>query len=99
MAENAEGETLVAVTRKQQLRDLLRLFGDAGITPEMMLPDYAMIPARPDSWQILVSADRGVVRCPDGSGFATPLSRLSLLLNTRPDPDSDRRGQPRRCRQ
>ena len=31
--DNTQGETLVAITRKQQLRDLLKLFADAGITP------------------------------------------------------------------
>jgi general secretion pathway protein L len=87
-AENAEGETLIAVTRKQQLYDLLQLLGDAGITPERMLPEYAMIREIPDTWQILVSGDRAIVRCPDGRGFASPLSRLSLLLNTFQKPES-----------
>jgi general secretion pathway protein L len=87
--ENAGGETLVAVTRKQHVRDLLQRFGEAGITPEMMLPDYAMIQEFPDSWQILVSGDRAVVRCPDGRGFASPLKRVPLLLNTMVDPERD----------
>ena len=87
-AENAEGETLIAVTRKQQLYDLLQLLGDAGITPERMLPDYAMIREIPDTWQILVSGDRAIVRCPDGRGFASSLSRLSLFLNTFQKPES-----------
>jgi len=80
--DNTGGETLIAVTRKQQLNELLQLFGDAGITPEVMLPDYAMIGEIPDTWQILVSGDRAIVRGPDSTGFATPLSRLSVLLNT-----------------
>jgi len=87
--ENDEGETLVAVIRKQQIRDLLQLLEDAGITPEMMLPDYAMIPAVPGAWQILVSGDRAVVRCADGRGFAAPLGRVPLLLNTMLDPEND----------
>lgn len=87
--ENAEGETLVAVTRKQQMRDLLQLFEHAGITPEMMLPDYAMIQEVPGAWQILVSGERAVVRGPDGRGFASPLGRAPLLLNTMLDPEND----------
>ena len=87
--ENAEGETLVAVTRKQLMRDVLRLFGDAGITPEMMLPEYAMIQEVPGAWQILVSGERAVVRGPDGRGFASPLERAPLLLNAMLDPKSD----------
>jgi general secretion pathway protein L len=87
--ENTQGETLVAITRKQQLRDLLKIFADAGITPYRMLPDYAMLQENPDSWQILVSGDRAIVRCPDSTGFSTPLSRLALLLNTGQDSESD----------
>ena len=80
--DNTQGETLVAITRKQQLRDLLQIFADAGITPYRILPDYAMLQESPDAWQILVNGDRAMVRCPDGTGFSTPLSRLALLLNT-----------------
>ena len=88
-SENAEGETLVAVTRKQQMRDLLQLLEDAGITPEMMLPDYAMLQEVPGAWQILLSGDRAIVRCPDGRGFTSPLARVPLLLNTMLGPESD----------
>lgn len=87
--ENAEGETLVAVTRKQLLRDLLQLFGNAGITPEMILPDYAMIQEVPGAWQILVNGKRAVVRGPDGRGFASSLELAPLFLNTMLDPESD----------
>jgi general secretion pathway protein L len=83
--DNTQGETLVAIARKQQLRDLLQIFTDAGITPYRMLPDYAMLQENPDTWQILVSGDRAMVRCPDSTGFSTPLSRLALLLNTGQD--------------
>lgn len=87
--DNTQGETLVAIIRKQQLRDLLQLFTDAGITPYRMLPDYAVLQENPDTWQILVSGDRAMVRCPDSTGFSTPLSRLALLLNTGQDSESD----------
>jgi len=80
--ENAQGETLIAISHKQLLRDLLEVFAGAGITPQRMLPDYAMLPEVPDSWQILVSGERAMVRCPDGTGFSTSMSRLALLLNT-----------------
>jgi len=83
--DNTQGETLVAITRKQQLRDLLKLFADAGITLYRMLPDYAMLQEQADTWQILVNGDRAIVRCPDSTGFSTPISRLALLLNTRQD--------------
>ena len=86
--DNTQGKTLVAVTRKQQLRDLLQLFADAGITPDRILPDYAMLQETPDTWQILVNGDRAMVRCPDSTGFSTPLSRLALLLNTGQDSES-----------
>jgi len=86
--DNTQGETLVAITRKQHLRDLLQIFTDAGIAPYRMLPDYAMLQENPDSWQILVSGDRAMVRCPDSTGFSTPLSRLALLLNTGQDSES-----------
>jgi len=86
--DNIQGETLVAITRKQQLRDLLQIFTMAGITPHRMLPDYAMLRESPDTWQILVSGDRAMVRCPDGTGFTTPVTRLAQLLNAEPDPES-----------
>ena len=86
--DNAQGQTLVAITHKQQLRDLLQIFTDAGITPYRMLPDYAMLQENPDAWQILVSGDRAMVRCPDSTGFSTPLSRLALLLKTGQKPES-----------
>ena len=86
---NAEGETLVAITRKQLLRDLLQSFVEAGITPYQVLPDYAMLEETPASWQVLISGDRAIVRCPDGTGFSTPVSRLSLLLGTAQDSESD----------
>jgi type II secretion system protein L len=87
--DNTQGETLVAITRKQQLRDLLKIFADAGITPYKMLPDYAMLQENPDTWQVLVNGDRAMVRRPDSTGFSTPLSRLALLLNTGQDSESD----------
>lgn len=87
-ADSAQDATLVAITRKQQLSDLLKLFTDAGVTPQRMLPDYAMLPETPDTWQILVSGDRAMVRCPDSTGFSTPLSRLSLLLDIGQDSKS-----------
>jgi general secretion pathway protein L len=86
--DNAQGETLVAITRKQRLSDLLQIFTDAGVTPYSMLPDYAMLQENPDTWQILLSGDRAMVRCPDSTGFSTPLSRLALLLNTGQDSES-----------
>lgn len=91
--ENAGGETLIAVTRKQQLSDLLQILGNAGITPELMLPDYAMIQAVPDTWQVLISGDRAIVRGPDGKGFATPLSGLPLLLNIAQSEEGDGSGR------
>jgi general secretion pathway protein L len=84
--DNAQGETVVAVTRKQPLRELLQLITDTGITPHRIVPDYAMLQETPDAWQVLVSGDRAMVRSPDGTGFSTPLSRLELLLNAQ---DSD----------
>jgi general secretion pathway protein L len=87
--DNTQGETLVAITRKQPLRDLLQLFNQAGITPYRILPDYAMLQENPDTWQILLSGDRAMVRCPDGTGFSTPVSRLALLLNTGQKSESD----------
>jgi len=84
-SDNTQDETLVAITRKQQLRDLLKLFADAGITLYRMLPDYAMLQEQADTWQILVNGDRAIVRCPDSTGFSTPISRLALLLNTSQD--------------
>jgi len=88
-AENAEGESIIAITRKQQLAELLQLFTDAGIAPQRMLPDYAMLPGTPDGCQILVCGDRALVRRADGSGFSAPLSRLALLLDTQQGPASD----------
>jgi len=86
--DNAQGETLVAITRKRQLSVLLQLFADAGVTPDRMLPDYAVLPDIPGSWQILVSGDRAMVQRPNCTGFSTPLSRLALLLNTGQDAES-----------
>jgi len=87
--DNDQGETVVAVTRRQPLRDLLQLITDAGITPYRILPDYAMLQELPDAWQILVSGDRAIVRSPDGTGFSAPLSRLALMLNAGQDLESD----------
>ena len=92
--DNIQGETLVAITRKQQLRDLLQIFTDAGITPYRMLPDYAMLQETPDTWQILLSGDRAMVRRPDSTGFSTPLSLLALLLNTEQESESDKPARP-----
>jgi len=86
--DNAQDETLVAITRKEQVRDVLQLFFDAGITPYQVLPDYAMLQTAPDSWQILVDGDRAMVRCPDNTGFSTSLARLPLLLSIGKDSES-----------
>jgi len=87
--ENAQGETVVAVIRKEHLRDLLRVFTAAGVAPSRLLPDYAMLPELPDTWQVLACGDRALVRCPDGTGFSTDASRLSLLLNAGKGAESD----------
>jgi len=86
--DNAQGETLVAITRKQQLRDVLQVFANAGVTPHRMLPDYAMLQAHPDSWRILLGGDRALVRCPDGTGFSVPVNRLAQILSAEPDSES-----------
>jgi len=86
--DNTQGDTLVAITRKQNLRDLLGAFTDAGVTLYATLPDYAMLPENPDTWRILLDGDRAMVRCPDSTGFSTPVNRLAQLLNTEQDPES-----------
>jgi len=78
--DNPDGATLVAVTHKQQLRELLETFAAAGVTPYKVLPDYAALRESPDSWQILLDGDRALVRRPDGTGFTTPVSRLALCF-------------------
>jgi len=80
--DSPDGATLVAVTRKKQLGDLLRTFADAGVTPYRVVPDYAMLRADSESWQVLLSGGRALVRRPDSTGFTAPVSRLALLLNT-----------------
>jgi general secretion pathway protein L len=95
--DNADGATLVAVTRSQRLRDLLGTFADAGITPHRVIPDYAMLKDQPDSWQILLAGDRAMVRRPDGTGFSTPVSRLALLLDAGRDPEKDVPGGELQC--
>jgi len=87
--DDAQEQSLVAIIRKQQLRDLLHLFTDAGITPQRVLPDYAMLPVTPDAWQVLLSGDRALVRCPDGTGFSTSRAQLAHLLNTGQAQESD----------
>jgi len=87
--DNPDGATLVAVTHKQQLRELLETFAAAGVTPYKVLPDYAALRESPDSWQILLDGDRALVRRPDGTGFTTPVSRLALLLNAEQGADKD----------
>jgi general secretion pathway protein L len=84
--DNAEGRTLVAVTRQQPLRDLLETLAAAGVTPSEALPDYALLKPDSEAWQVLLDADRAMVRCPDGTGFTTPVSRLALLLNSGRNP-------------
>jgi general secretion pathway protein L len=86
--DNDREESLVAIARKQQLRDLLKLFFDAGITPSRMLPDYAMLQEAPDRYRILVDGERALVRCPDGRGFSTPLPRLAILLDSGQGPEN-----------
>lgn len=80
--DTPDGATLVAITRKAQLHDLLAQMREAGVTPQQVFPDYALLTESPDTWQILVSVERALVRCPDGTGFSTPVSRLPLLLNS-----------------
>ncbi|MCW8924642.1 MAG: type II secretion system protein GspL [Xanthomonadales bacterium] len=88
-ADNGQGETPVAITRKQHLRDLLNLFEDAGITLSKVLPDYASLAENPDTWQALVCGDRVMVRRPDNTGFSAPLDRFAFFLNAEPDPETD----------
>lgn len=87
-ADTPRGETLVAVTRKLKMRGLLQTFSSAGVAPVQVLPDYAMLRDNPDTWQVLVSGKRAMVRCPDGTGFSTPLSHLALLLDTSRMPEA-----------
>ena len=87
--DDAQEQSLVAITRKQKLRELMQLFTDAGITPYRMLPDYAMLPVITHAWQVLLSGDRALVRCPDGTGFSTPMAQLAYLLNTGETLESD----------
>jgi len=81
-SDNAAGDTLVGIARKERLQHWLQLFASAGVTPEVLIPDYLQLPVVADSWQVAICGDRALVRAPDSTGFSTELPSLSALLET-----------------
>lgn len=70
----AAGTWLVAVTAKTVLAGL-----PTGKADNAIWPDVLMLPAPRSGWSVWASAERAVVRLPDGTGFATRTAMLAAF--------------------
>ncbi len=73
-------KTPVAVIRHQTLQAQLSACAQVGLSPIAAIPDPLLLPLAPDSWSVLIEAQRAVVRCGPWQGFACEQEILGLLL-------------------
>nr|VFK11368.1 MAG: general secretion pathway protein L [Candidatus Kentron sp. LPFa]VFK33135.1 MAG: general secretion pathway protein L [Candidatus Kentron sp. LPFa] len=89
----------VAVVADDLIAGWLSRLEDAGIRPELLIPETLALPFEPDAWTILMDADGALVRSGVLSGFAADLSTLPLILRGTCDigDDSPQRIRLLRC--
>nr|VFK27588.1 MAG: general secretion pathway protein L [Candidatus Kentron sp. MB]VFK32989.1 MAG: general secretion pathway protein L [Candidatus Kentron sp. MB]VFK75684.1 MAG: general secretion pathway protein L [Candidatus Kentron sp. MB] len=80
-----DGSVPVAVVADELMSAWLSRFREAGIHPDILVPETLALPLAPDAWTILVDEEEGLVRSGALSGFVVDLPNLSLLLQHSPD--------------
>nr|VFK42778.1 MAG: type II secretion system protein L [Candidatus Kentron sp. TC] len=86
----------VAVVADELVSAWLFRLEQAGIHPDILIPETLALPFDPDAWTILMDADGALVRSDVLSGFAADLSSLPLIL--RDASDTGQGSSPRRIR-
>nr|VFK68070.1 MAG: general secretion pathway protein L [Candidatus Kentron sp. UNK]VFK73336.1 MAG: general secretion pathway protein L [Candidatus Kentron sp. UNK] len=79
----------VAVVADDLITGWLSRLEDAGIHPELLIPETLALPFEPDAWTILMDADGALVRSGVLSGFAADLSSLPLIIQGTLDTGDD----------
>jgi general secretion pathway protein L len=76
----ADGSRTVAVVRHAAMDSWLAALADAGIKPDLLLPDVFALPYKPDTWQIAAEPDSMCVRIDASAGFAADMDMAATLL-------------------
>lgn len=80
--ETEDGRVALTVARRK-MEAWREALNRAGLTPQAMLPDYALIPTPPDEAAIFADGDRWIVALPDGSGFAIEAAHAPAIAAER----------------
>jgi len=75
-ARSVDGHVGVAVVARATLRGWLDRLADAGIRPDVLLPESLALPATPEQSGMLVEHARAIVRLAPWSAFACSLAEL-----------------------
>lgn len=77
----SDGSRAVAVTSRDAMDTWLATLADAGIKPDLLLPDVFALPHTPGTWQIAVESDNVGVRIDASAGFAADKDMAATLLS------------------
>ncbi len=81
-ARQSDGSTPVAVVSVEQMHSWLEPFHDAGIQPDVMMPDVLALPFEETLVTLHMEDERCLVRTGAAAGYSAPRALLSRILPT-----------------
>lgn len=75
------GAIPVAVVDKSLMEQWLQLFSDAGLEVDVLVPDVFALPRDPTAWNLLLDADKALLRTGEQSGVAFETENLGFILS------------------
>ncbi|GAB4523501.1 MAG: type II secretion system protein GspL [Parvularculaceae bacterium] len=77
-----DGRIAVAAARRK-MDAWLKALELAGLSPQAIVPDYALVPTPPDEMTIVADGDRWIVAAPGGEGFAIEARHAATIAAER----------------
>ena len=94
-AEVAPNVWLAGIVRHDLMRQWILRLAEAGIERAVLVPDALSLPVPgAESWSVDLAGNRAMVRAPDATGFAMPLSLLGPAWNAAGRPECVAYGDP-----
>nr|VFK52664.1 MAG: general secretion pathway protein L [Candidatus Kentron sp. TUN]VFK53197.1 MAG: general secretion pathway protein L [Candidatus Kentron sp. TUN]VFK60341.1 MAG: general secretion pathway protein L [Candidatus Kentron sp. TUN] len=99
--QSDNGLVPVAVVANDLMSTWLSQLEQAGVHPDILIPETLALPLAPDSWTVLIDADAGLIRSGTLSGFAVDFPNLAIAIQGALDigEDSAKRIRLLRCKE
>ncbi len=73
-------QLLVAALRRDLFESILAVFSDAGLVPDLVIPDFLALPREQGDWTLVLTRDRFLALSPTGTGAAMERESLAPWL-------------------